>query len=137
MPRGGKLGNKGGGRPKGYKEKRTLEREAVERAFQQQIMEQTKPLVAAQLENAVGTKYLVKREKSGKFVRLTPETLEQALAGEEDVIIEVYDKDPNVQAFTQLMDRAFGRPTENLKGTFDVNVTLNLEERIKAARKRG
>lgn len=75
----------------------------------QAITAQLQPLIAAQVANAQGLKYLVTREKAtGKFIRVG-----EAMArntGEET--IEVWEKDPSVQAFTDLMNRALDKPKE-------------------------
>ena len=131
----------GGGMPKGHRTKKVLDREAAEKAYQQIVMEHARPMVEAQVANAQGVKYLIARnKKTGKFVPLTEATAAAKLVGGEDdgdEVVELWAKDPNVSAFTDLMNRTFGKPAEKFTGEFDVNVTLNLEERIKAARKRG
>lgn len=82
------------------------------------------PLIDAQIENAQGLKYLVTRDKgSGKFIRVT-EAMAKAGKGEE--IIEVWEKDPSVQAFTDLLNRALDKPKEQ---QIEIKVT-NEEERI-------
>jgi pantoate kinase len=137
MPRGGKLGNKGG-RKKGYKEKQTLEKEEARRIVRELVFASLQPMVSAQIANSIGTKYMVKREKSGKFVRLTQEALEALLEQGGEEIIQVYDKDPNVAAFVGLMDRAIDRPKESLDA--EVNLTgseallLAIREGMKRAR---
>jgi hypothetical protein len=70
------------------------------------------PLLDAQLANAVGLKYLVTREKkTGKFVRVT-QAMARRKRGEDEELIEVWEKDPSVHAFTCLLDRALDRPKE-------------------------
>ena len=64
------------------------------------------------MSHAVGLKYLVVRDKkSGKFVRVG-----EALARQSEAeTIEVWEKDPSVQAFTDLMNRALDKPAEALQ----------------------
>lgn len=70
------------------------------------------PLVDAHLANALGVKYLVTRhKKTGKFMRVT-EAMARLKRGKNEEIIEVWEKDPNVHAFTYLLDRALDRPQE-------------------------
>jgi hypothetical protein len=82
-------------------------------------------LVDAQLANAKGIKYLVVREKkSGKFIRVTEAMArqKQELTDNEE-IIEVWEKDPSVQAFTDLMNRAIDKPKEQ-EQEVDVNAEI-------------
>lgn len=74
-------------------------------------------MLAAQIANAQGLKYLVTRDKkSGKFIRVT-EAMARAKSGDHEEIIEVWEKDPSVQAFTDLLNRALDKPAEQLKVT--------------------
>lgn len=112
MPRGGK--REGSGRPKGQRNTATLTKEAARDALRQIVLADMRELASAQLANAKGIKFLVVRQKSsGKFVRVT-EAMAKLRAGEEDdhEIIEVWEKDPSVQAFTDLMNRALDKPKE-------------------------
>lgn len=85
-------------------------------------------MLDAQIANAKGISYLVARNvKSGKFERVTQAMLDIWLKGEsvEDLErIEVWEKDPNVQAWADIANRALDKPTEsvdmNLSGQVDV-----------------
>jgi hypothetical protein len=114
MPRGGK--RPGAGLPKGYKFPSTLTKDAIRARVQARVSAQLDPLLDAQIANAQGIKYLVVRQKTtGKFLRVT-----EAMArlrsnrepGEDEEVIEVWEKDPSVQAFTDLMNRAADKPIE-------------------------
>jgi hypothetical protein len=78
------------------------------------ITAQLAPLVEAQLANAKGLKYMVVRDADGKFVRIpdtvTAREMDALLAS--DSVIEVWTKDPSVQAFSDLMNRAIDKPKE-------------------------
>lgn len=114
------------GNPKGWKKGRprqkTIAKEAAKEALRQIVLKHMEDMTAAQIDNAKGIKFLVARNKAtGKFERLAAADL--ALKGESDrEVIEVYEKDPSVQAFTDLMNRAIGKPAEevdaNIKGDF-------------------
>lgn len=109
MPTGRKRG-----RPKGStgKYKRTLEKDAARELVRQLVTASLQPLLDAQIANACGLKYLVTRDKkTGKFVRVT-EAIARVKLGEEEETIEVWEKDPSVQAFTDLMNRALDKPKE-------------------------
>lgn len=119
------MGNRGGarkgaGRPKGRKDDVTLSKEAAREIARGIILKDMEPMIEAQLANAKGIKYLVARHKaSGKFERISEAELQAILAGEnsERYVIEVWDKDPSVQAFTDLMNRALDKPAEQVKHT--------------------
>jgi hypothetical protein len=116
MPRGGK--RPGAGRPKGSIEPKRIEKEEARARLRALVMASMDPLVQAQIDNAKGIKYLVAREKkSGKFRRLTEAQALLQVGGEEanDLeIIEVWEKDPSVQAFTDLMNRTIDKPVEQV-----------------------
>lgn len=126
MPRGGK--RQGAGRPTGTIEPQTIEKAAARELVRQQVLAQLGPLIEAQIANAKGLKYLVTRNaKSGKFERVTRERMEALLeAGDSETLetIEVWDKDPSVQAFTDLMNRAIDKPKEQEQ---DVNANVALK----------
>lgn len=105
---------KKGGRPKGTLSAATIGKEAAREEVRQLITAELVPLIQAQIENAKGIKYLVTRNKTtGKFIRVTEAMakLRSELQPDEEVI-EVWEKDPSVQAFTDLMNRALDKPKE-------------------------
>lgn len=117
--------------PKGKVTRRTLDKEQAREALRQIVKENMSEMVQAQVEHAKGLKYLVTRDKAGgKFVKVT-EAMAGALKGDE--LIEVWEKEPSTQAFTDLMNRTIDKPVETLQA--HVTVT-GIEERIKAGRKR-
>jgi hypothetical protein len=125
-PRGGK--REGAGRPKGTLNPSTITKEQARDALRQIVLREMDALASAQIAHAKGLKYLVAREtKTGKFTRLTQEQTEKILAGEssEFAFIEVWEKDPSVQAFTDLMNRALDKPKEQ-----DQDVNANVALRI-------
>lgn len=67
-------------------------------------------LIESQIANAKGLSYLVYRDKkTGKFERV--KNVEEVDQDQER--IEVWEKDPSVQAFTDLMNRALDKPAEH------------------------
>lgn len=126
MPKDGKHP---GGRPKGSLNKATIEakvtKEAMREVLREKVNQEFAPLIDAQIANAKGIKYLVARDKAGKFNRIGEEELKAILDGgdSERVIIEVWDKDPSVQAFTDLMNRAIDKPAEQVQQV-DMNATV-------------
>ena len=127
----------GAGRPKGTKNPATLTKEAARLALAQVVYNHMEDLVSAQIANAKGLRYLVTRDKrTGKFIRVT-ETMARAKdLGENEEIIEVWEKDPNVQAFTDLMNRAIDKAKEQPQEV-QISGSISLvNERLLAARKR-
>lgn len=134
MPRGGRRA--GSGRKKGQA---TLDKEAARELVRQMVYADLAPLLAAQLANAKGLKYLVIRDKkTGKFLRVT-EGMARARSKDglkpDEEVIEVWEKDPSVQAFTDLLNRALDKPKEQ---ELEVKVTgmEDLFARLDAGRKR-
>lgn len=111
MPRGGK--REGAGKPKGTKHASTISKEQAREALRQIVLREMDGLTAAQIAHAKGLSYLVGRDKAGKFKKLTSEEADKALSGESEyTLVEVWEKDPSVQAFTDLMNRALDKPKE-------------------------
>lgn len=72
----------------------------------------------AQLAQALGTKYLVSRDrKSGKFIPLDEDKTKLLLECGQAETIEVWDRPPSTQAAQFLADRAIDRPTEAVEVT--------------------
>jgi hypothetical protein len=123
MPRGGR--RPGAGLPKGTKLKKTLAKEQAREVTRQLITAHLQPLIEAQIANARGLKYLVVRDtKTGKFQRVG-EAMARAKQGSTEETIEIWEKDPSVQAFTDLLNRALDKPAEQeqavaLSGTLTI-----------------
>jgi hypothetical protein len=133
--RGGK--RPGAGQKKGAKWPSTIAKEEARELTRRLITEHLEPIIGAHITNAQGTKYLVTRNaKTGKFERVSQERMEQLLeSGDKELeTIEVYDKDPSVEAFKTLLDRALDKPKEQAQ---EVNLTINSRaDRVAAARLR-
>lgn len=103
------------GPKKGSKFQKTLDKALAREALRQIVMAHMQELTEAQIANAKGLKYLVTREKkTGKFIRVT-EAMAKAKEGDTEEIIEVWEKDPSVQAFTDLMNRTLDKPAESIE----------------------
>lgn len=139
MPKGGK--RTGAGRPKGSVSPQTLDKLAAREFVRQKVTEALEGLLEAQIANSKGLKYLVVRNaKTGKFERVTQTHMESLmLPGNEEALerVEVWEKDPSVQAFTDLLNRALDKPAEQ-KQEFDVTLRGDAElvARLAGARKR-
>lgn len=96
-------------------------------------------MLASQIKHAKGLSYLVARHKSsGKFEKLTADEAEKLLNGEDSnrLVIEVWEKDPSVQAFTDLMNRHLDKPVEPVELTGRDGGAIQTETILKRARER-
>jgi hypothetical protein len=93
----------------------TLDKIAAREFVRQRITAAIEPMLQSQIAHAKGIKYLMARAKAGgKFERVSADQLDAILKGQDDgsIVLEVWDKDPSVQAFTDLMNRALDKPAE-------------------------
>ncbi len=111
-----------------------MAKETARELVRQKITESLQPLIDAQVSNAQGLKYLVYRDKtSGKFERV--KDLDAVDQSKET--IEVWEKDPSVQAFTDLMNRALDKPKEQVQEValaFDDGLLERLDRAKKLSR---
>lgn len=107
----------GAGKPKGTKNAATISKEVAREILRQRVLKDMEPMVAAQIANAQGISHFMLRDpKTGKFERITdPDQIQAALNAEgatEGSSYYIWTKDPSVQAFTDLMNRAIDKPAE-------------------------
>lgn len=78
------------------------------------ILPHLSELVAAQVAQAKGIKYLVARNIKGEFKRIADTTAEEldALLADGSTLIEVHTQNPSTPAFTDLLNRAIDKPKE-------------------------
>ena len=110
-----------GGRPSGRKNTATLEREAVQRAVDQRVMQLADRLLQAQLAVAEGVSFLMRKPKTG--------TGKTTVVRDEHTIRKYFDGDleadeadwyfiaaerPNADAADRLLNRGLGKPTEHV-----------------------
>ncbi len=125
---------KKGGRPKGVKNTATLERDAVAKAIQQQIMAKAETLVRAAMIPAMGTNFIYridkKKNKKGdvifeKNVLVTdPWEIQLALDqiaeggtanGYDNEYYFISSEKPDFRAVQMLLDRALGKSKESIE----------------------
>lgn len=123
----------GAGMPKGFKTQKTMDKEMAREVLRDLVKASLKPMVEAQVKNATGISYLVYRDKQGGKFRSVKKDEAEAILAREDVIVEVWEERPSVQAFTDLLNRTLDKPTETLEATVTVG---GLDVRIREARKR-
>ena len=130
MAHGGK--RPGAGRKLGSHLPSTLDKLAAREFVRQRVTEALGPMVDAQVSHAKGLQYLVYRDKkSGKFERV--KALEDV--DQDENTIEVWEKDPSVQAFTDLLNRALDKPAEQVQ-ELKLTGELSLVDKLTAARNR-
>ena len=125
--------NRGGARPnsgpaKGTKYAPTLAKEAAREALRVVVMRHMDDMLRAQIAHAKGIGHLYTRDKGGKFTKIENQAqIDRLLTeGVEDTDYWIFAKDPSVQAFTDLMNRALDKPKEQEQ---DVNLTAELSIR--------
>ena len=112
--RGGR--REGAGRPRGRKELKTLAKEEAREFLRQMVTAELEPMARAQIDNAKGLKHLMMRDpKTGQFERVTGSAAQIDKALKSKNAFWIYTKDPNVQAFTDLMNRCIDRPSEHVE----------------------
>lgn len=117
------------GRPKGGKNKSAFDKELLREELRNIVRAHLTPMTEAQVANAKGIKFLVLRHaKSGKFIKRIEDLKGAVVLDPENEIIEVWAKDPSVQAFTDLMNRTIDKPTEQVAA--DVTHSGVLEIRL-------
>lgn len=113
------------GRPAGF------DKEVARKRLRQLVLANLDAMTEAQIAHAKGVKYLVARQKKGgKFVTLSPALAEAIIKGEDDQheMLEVWEKDPSVQAFTDLMNRTIDKPVETVESEARIDVSYRWEK---------
>ena len=100
MAKGGK--REGAGRPQGSKAPHTIETEAAKKRLIERIKDDLDKIYDAWLASAIGY-YAEVKTPDGK--------------------VRVYKKQPNPIAADALMNRAFGRPKEQIEHSGDIKIT--------------
>src|SRR5215471_5069040 len=72
--------------------------------FRARVTPHLAALIDAQIAQAKGIKYLVKRDENGRFRRIGPEGLDDP-----EGVYEVWEKDPSTVAFADLMNRTLDK----------------------------
>src|SRR5215831_5852396 len=124
----------GAGRPRGKKMLKTLEKEAARELVRQKITERLETLIDAQIDNAEGIRHLMMRDpKTGRFERITGDAKQVDKAIKSKNACWIYTKAPNVQAFTDLMNRALDKPAEHveIEGAGSITIRWQRDEEEK------
>ena|SRR5215813_8136622 len=123
MPLGSKRPN--AGRKVGFKFPTTLQKIHARELVRQKITENLNTLIDAQIDNARGLNHLMMRDpKTGKFERVTGDAKQIDKALKSKNAFWIYTKDPNVQAFTDLLNRALDKPSEHVEIAGEGSITI-------------
>lgn len=123
----GKSGNPRG-LAKGTKHAATLDKEQAREVLRDLVKASLKPMVEAQVKNATGISYLVYRDKQGGKFRSVKKDEAEAILAREDVIVEVWEERPSVQAFTDLLNRTLDKPTDSLEAVVSGDLVFRWEK---------
>lgn len=109
-----KGGTRIGGKPKGFKAPATISKELAREVLRNRVIAELAPLIDAQVANAKGISHFFLRDKAGQFVKIEDaKAIQTALnSGDEGSYYYIFTKDPSIQAFTDLMNRALDKPAE-------------------------
>lgn len=112
MPSGGKRPNSGP--KKGTKYAPTISKEQAREGVRAVVQQHMERMLRSQIAHAIGIGHLYTRDKNGKFNKIEQAAeIDRLLSeGEEDRDYWIFSKDPSVQAFTDLMNRALDKPKE-------------------------
>ena len=125
-----KKGNNGGarpgaGKPRGVKWPSTLRKEEAREKVRQFITEHIGEFLEAMADSILGIRHLMMRDpKTGKFERITGDAKQIDKALKTKTAFWVYTKDPSIQAFTDLMNRALDKPAEHVEIAGEGSITI-------------
>jgi hypothetical protein len=103
----------GSGKPKGTRWPSSLRKEEAREKVRELITAHLPALVDAQVHHAKGIKHIFLRREDGTFERSDdPDKILAALNSGDETSYYIFTKDPSVQAFTDLMNRAIDKPKE-------------------------
>jgi len=123
MPLGSKRPN--AGRKVGFKFPTTLQKIHARELVRQKITENLNTLIDAQIDNACGLNHLMMRDpKTGQFTRVTGDAKQIDKALKSKNAFWIYTKDPNVAAFTDLLNRALDKPAEHVEIAGEGSITI-------------
>lgn len=123
-----------GGRPKGSLNIETLDKLDAREAVRKLIMADIEPIIHALKAKAKGTPFLVYRDADGKFMRIA-EADARKLKGKQLERLEVWEKQPDVAAAQELLDRALDKPKQQ---PHEIKLTTDSEllEKLDKAKRR-
>lgn len=130
--RGGK--RPGAGMPKGTVTVATREKQAAKEILKERVMARLIPIIDAGIDSATGIKhFMLRNPDDGTFKRLTnAEEIDAALAhpdAKEGSSFWIYVKDPQTPAMSDLLNRAIGKPIEEVQAEVKGGLTIRWKDR--------
>lgn len=110
MARGGK--RPGAGAPKGVKHAETISKELAREAVRAVVQRHMTRMLQAQIANACGIMHLMLRNPDGTWAKASSEKQIEAALNGDPSLYWIATKDPSIQAFTDLANRALDKPKE-------------------------
>ena len=110
-------GRKTGGRQKGTPNVATVDKEAKRELVRQIVCANLEPMLKAQVQHAQGVSYMILRNPDGTFTRATDEKQIDAACAVGASAFKIFTQAPNVQAFSDLLNRALDKPAEQVQVT--------------------
>ena len=106
---------KWGGKPKGHRTPATIDKILHREELRKLVVAELEPMTRAQIAAAKGIQHFVLRDKTGKFQKVTSAEAAVAAMNDPEAVYDFWARDPNVQAFADLMNRALDKPTEHVQ----------------------
>jgi hypothetical protein len=93
------------------------------------ITERLGEFLEAMADNVTGIRHLMMRDpKTGQFERVTGSAAQIDKALKSKNAFWIYTKDPNVQAFTDLLNRAIDKPAEHIQVAGEGSITIRWQK---------
>jgi hypothetical protein len=133
------------GRPKGVPNKATLEKKIIEEELKQRILNNAQRLLDAQLSLSQGVSYLYRIDKDEKGKKekpvlvSDPVEIAEFLDGEygdgeslsdDSSYYYITTERPNNMSIDSLLDRTFGKPTQQVEAKHSGDLTINVITKI-------
>lgn len=123
-----------GGMQKGYVYPETIQKEEAKAALRDMVIASLQPILRGLIGKAIGINHMMLRdETTGQWIRLTEQDqIEKALnapGAEEGKTFWIHTKDPDVQAAADLLNRAIGKPTEEIQAEVKGGLTIRWKAR--------
>ena len=127
------------GVPKGYIQAKTIQKEEAKAILRERVIARLLPIVDATIDSATGIRhFMLRNPEDGTFKRLTDAAeIDAALAhpdAKEGSSFWIYVKDPQTPAAADLLNRAIGKPVEEVQ--VEHSGEVGLIDRLRRARER-
>jgi hypothetical protein len=122
-----------GGVPKGYIFPQELQKQEGKARLRELVLTRLDPIVEGLIGKAMGVNHMMLRDDEGKWKRLeSAEEITAALNApdaEKDRTFWIHTKDPDVQAAADLLNRAIGKPIEEVQAEVKGGLTIRWKDK--------